>query len=253
MRRAEHALRSSLADLVQARRVAPSARDDLFARLLHAANPGTGQPMSDEQLLDNVVTFLFAGHETTARALTWTLYLIARAPEWESRIVDEVGQVAGQSPITAAHIDRLKIVSQVLKESMRLYPPVPILTRIAKRDVEIGGRRLSRGTFVVIPIYAIHRNQRIWDDPDRFDPHRFASENEATYSRYQYMPFGAGPRIWVGASFAMIEATAMLATLVRAAKFQVPPAYEPTPISRVTLRPKGGMPLRVWPREALQP
>jgi cytochrome P450 len=162
--------------------------------------------MSDEQLLDNVLTFLFAGHETTARALTWTLYLIARAPEWEGRIVEEIEQVAGQGPITAAHIDRLKIVSQVLKESMRLYPPVPVLTRIVKDDVEIGGRRLRRGTLVVMPIYVIHRHQQIWDDPDRFDPERFSPEHEGRYSRYQYMPFSAGPRICVGASFAMIEA-----------------------------------------------
>ena len=204
--------------------------------------------MSDEQLLDNVLTFLFAGHETTARALTWAFYLIARAPEWEFRLVEEVEQVAGQGPITAAQIDQLKIVSQVLKESMRLYPPVPVLTRIVKHDVEIGARRLRRGTLVVMPIYVIHRHQRIWDDPDRFDPDRFAPEHEGRYSRYQYMPFGAGPRICVGASFATIEATAMLATLVRANKFQVPKGYEPTPISRVTLRPKGGMPLGVWPR-----
>jgi cytochrome P450 len=252
MRRAEQALRFSLAQLVQARRIAPSARDDLFARLLRAANPETGQPMSNEQLVDNVLTFLSAGHETTARALTWTLYLIARAPSWESRIVEEVGKVAGQAPITAAHIDRLQVVSQVLKESMRLYPPVPVVTRIAKCDVEIGGSRLAGGTLVVMPIYAIHRHRRLWDDPDRFDPDRFAPEHEGRYSRYQFMPFGAGPRICVGASFAMIEATAMLATLVRAARFQVPDGYQPMPISRVTLRPKGGMPLKVWPREIPQ-
>lgn len=250
MRRAEQALRSSLTELVQARRKGHSARDDLFARLLRAANPETGQPMSNEQLVDNVLTFLSAGHETTAQALTWTLYLVARAPEWEARIVEEVGQVAGQAPITAAHIDRLQVVSRVLKESMRLYPPVPVLSRIANGDMEIGGRRLAAGTLVVMPIYAIHRHRRLWDDPDRFDPDRFAPEHEARYSRYQFMPFGAGPRICVGASFALIEATAMLATLVRAARFGVPAGHEPTPISRVTLRPKGGMPLRVWPRAA---
>jgi cytochrome P450 len=122
MRRAEEALRSSLAELVRARRTAPAAGDDLFARLLGAANPDTGQPMSDEQLVDNVLTFLSAGHETTARALTWALYLVARAPDWESRMVEEVARVAIQGPIAAEHIDRLQIVSRVLKESMRLYP-----------------------------------------------------------------------------------------------------------------------------------
>jgi cytochrome P450 len=250
MRRAEQALRSSLAELVQARRTNPSARADLFSRLLRAANPETGEPMSDEQLVDNVLTFLSAGHETTGRALTWTLYLLARSSEWEARVVEEVAQVAGQTPVSAAHIERLQVVAQVLKESMRLYPPVPVLTRIAKDDVELGGQRLARGTLVVMPIYAIHRHRRLWADPDHFDPDRFAPEQEVRYSRYQFMPFGAGPRICVGASFAMIEATAILATLVRGARFQVPDNYEPMPISRVTLRPKGGMPLRVWLRAA---
>ena len=251
MRRSERALRSSLAEMVRARRATPCNRHDLFARLLRAANPETGEPMSNEQLVDNVLTFLSAGHETTARALTWALYLVARAPEWGSRIAEEVAQVTGGAPVTAAHLDRLQVVGQVLKESMRLFPPVPVLTRIARGDVEIGGRRLAGGTLVVMPIYAIHRHRRLWADPDRFDPDRFAPEHEARYSRYQFMPFGAGPRICVGASFAMIEATAMLATLVRAARFQVPDGYVPIPISRVTLRPKGGMPLKVWLREAL--
>jgi cytochrome P450 len=250
MRRAEQALRSAVADLVEVRRRTPSERDDLCARLLRATNPETGQSISKEQLVDNLLTFLGAGHETTARALTWSLYLIARAPTWEFRIVEEVKQVAGQGPITGAHIDRLQIVSQVLKESMRLYPPAPVVIRIAKDDVELGGRRLAAGTLVVMPIYAIHRHRRLWNDPDRFDPDRFAPEQAARYSRYQFMPFGAGPRVCIGASFAMIEATAMLATLVRSSRFKVPSAYEPIPISRVTLRPKGGMPLKVWPREA---
>jgi cytochrome P450 len=168
-------------------------------------------------------------------------------------MVEEVRRVAGQGPITGEHIDRLRIVSQVLKEAMRLYPPAPVLIRMAKDGEELGGRRIAAGTLVVMPIYAIHRHRCLWNDPDRFDPNRFAPEHEKRYSRYQFMPFGAGPRICIGASFAMIEATAMLATLVRSARFEVPDGHEPMPISRVTLRPKGGMPLRVWPREAFDP
>ena len=136
---------------------------------------------------------------------------------------------------------------------MRLYPPAPVLTRIAKEPMEIGGKHLETGSLIVMPIFAIHRHRRLWQDPDRFDPERFAPEREAQHSRYQFMPFGAGPRICVGASFALIEAIAMLATLVRAAHFEVPAGHDPVPISRVTLRPRGGMPLKVWLRDKPAP
>ncbi len=253
MRRAERRMRDAVGDLVRARRAAPSQRDDLFARLLGAKDPETGRPMSDEQLVDNLLTFLLAGHETTAKALTWALYLVARAPAWEARMVEEIEHVAGGGPITAEHISRLTIVTQVLKEAMRLYPPAPVLTRIAKEPMEIGGKHVDAGSLIVMPIFAIHRHRRLWQDPDRFDPDRFAPEREQHYSRYQFMPFGAGPRICVGASFALIEAVAMLATFVRAAHFEVPAGHDPVPISRVTLRPRGGMPLKVWLRDSPAP
>jgi cytochrome P450 len=253
MRRAEQRMRLAVADMIRARRDAASGRDDLFAHLLRAKDPETGRPMADEQLVDNLLTFLLAGHETTAKALTWALYLVARAPEWEARMADEVGRVAGDGPIGPEHIERLVDVTKVVKEAMRLYPPAPVLTRVAVEDVELGGKRLAAGSLVVLPIFAIHRHRQQWDDPDRFDPDRFAPEREAQYSRYQFMPFGAGPRICIGASFALIEATAMLATLVRAAHFEVPAGHNPTPVSRVTLRPSGGMPLVVWPRDSLAP
>jgi cytochrome P450 len=248
MRRAERRMREAVAGLVRARRAAPSQRDDLLARLLAAKDPETGRPMSDEQLVDNLLTFLLAGHETTAKALTWALYLVARSPVWEARMLEEIGRVAGNGPITAEHINHLVIVGQVLKEAMRLYPPAPVLTRIATEPLELGGKQLEAGSLIVMPIFAIHRHRRLWQDPDRFDPERFAPEREQSYSRYQFMPFGAGPRICVGASFAMIEATAMLAAFVRAAHFEVPVGHNPVPISRVTLRPSGGMPLNVWLR-----
>ena len=138
----------------------------------------------------------------------------------------------------------------VLKESMRVYPPVPTLTRIAKKDMELDGLKLTTGSMIFIPIYAIHRHRRLWDDPDRFDPERFAPGRESAYSRYQYFPFGVGPRICIGSSFAMIESIIMLAAFVRAARFEVPPGFRPLPVSRVTLWSDSGMPLRVWPRAA---
>jgi cytochrome P450 len=253
MAAAARVLRGSVAELIAARRAgqadAKAMRpDDLMQRLLDAKDPETGKSMSDEQLIDNLLTFFSAGHETTAKALTWTLYLLARAPEWDAQLVEEIRRVAGDAPITAAHIEKLVLTTQVLKESMRLYPPAPVISRITNAATELGGEPVAAGVQTVIPIYAIHRHKRLWDDPDRFDPTRFSPEREAQLQRYQYMPFGAGPRICIGMAFAMIEAVAILATLIRSARLEVIDAYEPVPVSRVTLRPSRGMPLRVWPR-----
>jgi cytochrome P450 len=219
--------------------------DDLIARMLAAKNPQTGCPMSDGQLIDNLGTFLLAGHDTTAKALTWALYLVARAPEWQERIRAEVAEVTGGGPLSAAQCDRLIVTRQVLKETMRLYPPVPIMTRVNTSAIELGGKHIDKTSLIVLPIYAIHRHEALWDDPNRFDPDRFLPEREARYPRTQFMPFGFGPRVCIGAAFAMTEATALLATFVRAARFTWDGRHEPEPISRVTLRPKGGMPLNV--------
>jgi cytochrome P450 len=204
--------------------------------------------MDEEQLVDNLLTFYLAGHDTTAKALTWTLYLLARSPEWSGTLEDEIERVTGGAAISAAHVEKLVLVQQVLKESMRLYPPVPMMSRQAIADARIDGRLVRAGTSVLLPIYAIHRHTKRWENPDEFDPTRFAPEREKSIPRYQYMPFGAGPRICIGMSFAMIEATAILATLVRHARFAPVAGHEPTPVARVTLIPSGGMPLEVVAR-----
>ena len=247
--RAERHIRESVGRMVRARRDSPSERNDLVARLLQARDPESGKPMSDEEIVDNLLTFLVAGHATTAKALMWSLYLVARAREWERRMLAEIAEVVGDGQIRPEHIDKLTVVTMVLKEAMRLYPPVPEFPRVARDAVELGGARLKAGSIVFIPISAVYRHRRLWDDPDRFDPERFAPEREATYSRYQFMPFGGGPRICIGASFSMVEAVAMLAMFVRAARFAVPDGFIPQPVSRVTLWSRNGMPLKVWMRE----
>lgn len=248
-RRATRIMRAAAAELVETRRAGPPPRDDLLSHLVLAKDPDTGQPMSDEQLVDNLLTFLLAGHETTAKALTWALYLVARSPVWEERLHDEIATVAGSGPIAPMHIERLTQVTKFLKESMRLYPPISSLVRIAAKDTDLDGTPIRAGSLIVIPIFVIHRHKRLWEDPGRFDPERFSPENESRQVRYQFMPFGAGPRVCIGASFSMVEGIAMLATFVRAARFEVPTGHVPTPLSRVTLQPSRGMPLKVWPRE----
>ena len=238
-------LRGAVHTMLRERRAAGGKNEDLLQRLTAARDPETGQAMDERQLVDNLLTFYLAGHETTARALGWTLYLLARSPEWAARLEDEIARVTGRAPVEAAHLERLVEVQQVVKEAMRLYPPVPLLGRQAVEPARLGGRMLARGTTVMIPIYPIHRHKKRWRDPDAFDPSRFAPEKEAQLERYQYMPFGAGPRICIGMAFAMLEATAILATLVQHARFAPLEGHEPYPVARVTLVPRGGMPLRV--------
>jgi len=247
MRRAAADTRVIVQNLLDQRRKAGIGGDDLVTRMLTARNPDTGQPMPDDRIVDNLTTFLLAGHETTAKALTWTLYILSRAPEWQERVRDEIRTVAKSGRIGPLTISKLPLTSRVLKESMRLYPPVPVITRVSTEDVELGGKHLPNPTLIVIPMYAVHRHRRLWTDPDRFDPDRFLPENEAKYPRTQFMPFGYGQRVCIGSSFAILEATAILATLLQSVRFEWDGRHEPEPVSRVTLRPKGGMPLIVKP------
>jgi len=247
MRRAAVELRSIVGRLVAQRRTEGGQGSDLVARMLAAKDPDTGEPMPDELIADNLATFLFAGHETTAKALTWTLYVLARAPEWQQRVREELDTVIGTGRVDATTIGKLPITTRVLKEVLRLYPPAPVMTRVNAQDVDLGGTFLPSPTLVVIPIFIIHRHRTLWQDPDRFDPDRFLPENEARYPRTQFMPFGYGQRVCIGSSFASLEATAILATLLRSVSFEWDGRHAPEPVSRVTLRPKGGMPLIVRP------
>lgn len=235
--------RTAVASILARRRADGAQGADITARLINARDPDTGAPMSDAQLIDNLLTFLAAGHETTAKALTWTLYLLARAPDWQARVAEEVVRVAGQAPLTAAHLERLVVTAQVVKEGMRLYPPAPVISRVNTAPMQFDDREISVGTILIIPIYAIHRHRQLWDAPEAFDPERFAPDQEAKHRRAQFMPFGFGPRICIGMSFAMMEMTLLLATFVRAMHFAWDGVHKPEPINRITLRPRGGMPL----------
>ena len=251
MLRAEKFLRTSVAALIAARQANPTSRNDLFGWLSEAKHPETGAPLGAELLLDSLLTFMMVGHETTAKALTWSLYLLSESEDWAERLREEIETVAGNEPIGPEHIDRLQLTQQVVKEALRLYPPVPSITRQAATDLELGGQHIAAGTLINIPIFVLHRHRSIWRDPDCFDPDRFAPEAEAKIARTQFMPFGAGPRTCIGSAFAMIEATAVLATLIRGARFRLKAAHVPIPVSRVSLAPKGGMPMRVEVRSPL--
>ncbi len=245
MRRAARQLREAVSAIIARRRTEGGDGRDLLGRLLAARHPDTGEPMPDNLIVSNLLTLLEAGHETTAKALTWTLYLLARAPDWQDRVFDEVRGVAGDAPITADMLARLPVTQRVVKEAMRLYPPAPVMARQAAEPITLGAHRLPAGSQIIIPIYAIHRHRKLWADPDRFDPDRFLPAAEVARLRTHYMPFGGGSRVCIGAAFALLEATTLLATFVRAARFGWDGRHLPEPISRITLRAKGGMPLHV--------
>ncbi len=249
MRRHERRLREAVRALVHARSETASAGDDLLGRLLNAKDPETGLAMSEERLVDNMIAFFIAGSDTTALAITWALYLIAQSPEWEARILDEVLQVAGDDPIGREHLDGLVVVKQVLNETLRLFPTAPVTVRDILNDVELGGVRVPAGTIGIIPFYAIHRHQGFWRNPDRFDPDRFSPDAPEKPSRYQFLPFGAGPRICIGAAFAMIEATILLASFVRGARFELPPGFSPRVTGQMFLTPGGDIPMRIQLRK----
>ena len=234
--------------LVAARREAPSAQPDLLDLLLAARDPDTGRTMTDTEVMTNLLTFIIAGHETTSVALAWTLWLLAKDQAVQQRVADEVAAVAGTSPIDAAHVDRLTFSRQVIQESMRLFPPAPLIPRQPRAPMELGGVPISPKTRVHIPVYALHRNVRLWDYPNAFDPDRFAPDRVKARSRYAFLPFGGGPRICIGASFATIEAAVLLASFIRAFRVDPVPGHKPKPVARVTLRPDHGMPLLITPR-----
>lgn len=242
--KAAREIRAHLGALVSKRRHHRGSGADLLDRLLMTSDPESGCPMARAQVLDNVITFLIAGHETTYSTLTWALYLLAREPEWQNRLALEVAGVAMGRPLGAEHVPALKLCERVLKEALRLYPPAPLLSRIAAEEVEIAGTRFPAGTMFFVPIYAIHRHRRLWPDPDLFDPTRFEPDKEAALARFSFMPFGAGPRTCIGAAFAMLEATVILATLLQKAWFSPFSNRQPEPLARITLRPKRT--LKLW-------
>lgn len=225
----------------------PHARDLLDA-LLDARDPETGAGLGDEEVGANIVTFIGAGHETTANALTWSLYLIAMAPEVRERLEAEADDVAAAPVAAALAGDRLTMTRAVIEEAMRLYPPVPSLSRVALTQDQAGGIAIPKGALVVISPYVLHRHRSLWTAPRQFRPERFLPGEREKIDRYAYLPFGAGPRTCIGQQFAMIEAVLSLAMLIGAFRFEYAGSDPPTPMQQITLRPQGGMPMEVRAR-----
>lgn len=226
--------------IISERRASPIETNDLLSHLIHARDED-GSEMSDRQLRDEVITFLLAGHETTALALSWSIYLLGQHPEIDEYAATEAQREAKQGAEPTDYIPRLHRCSHVITESMRLYPPAWGLSREAARDCEIGGYRVKAKTPIFTLPWILHRDARYFDEPLTFRPQRWEGGLAQRLPRFAYLPFGGGPRICIGNRFALMEATAVLATLLRRFRFVGQSDRAPKPFPSITLRPKGGV------------
>jgi len=243
-------LRKTSAQVLAKKRAEGGGGGAMTDHLLAATDPETGQGLSDAQLVDAVMTFVGAGHETTSVALSWTLWLLAARPELQEQLRAE-GQALGDA-IEADDLAYLDLHTRVIQEAMRLYPPVVSVLRQATRPVEMSGRHLRKGDFVNLITIAMHRNPDHWPDPDRFDPDRFLPEAVKARHRFAYLPFGGGATMCIGWKLALMEATVLLARLVQGFEVAaIPGAPPPYPTVRITMRPDNGMRLRLTPRGTL--
>ena len=224
---------------------------DLLTHLLEALDIGGSGGLTEAEVRSNILTFIAAGHETTANTLSWALFLLSQSGEWRERVQAEAdreltGPVDGMA-------DRLVETRAVIEETVRLYPPIAAISRVALDRDELNGERVRAGSLIVISPYVLHRHRLLWDRPDAFDPRRFLGAAQATIDRFAYLPFGTGPRKCIGSSFALQEATLVLATIVRHFAFRLRPGHAVWPMLRVTLRPANGLPMVIAMRSLRDP
>jgi cytochrome P450 len=223
--------------------------NDIAAAIVAARDLEDGAPFTRKELIDQLGVFFLAGHETTASALTWAFYILSQQPDCAARIRQEVKDVAGDGPVEFDHIKRLPYTRNVFRETMRLYPPITFLPRVALRDCMIGTRKVPKGAMVMIAPWTIQRHRDLWKDPHAFDPDRFSPEREAEIVSGSYLPFGIGPRVCVGAGFAQTESALILARLVRRYEFTVDKPGDVRPVARLTTRPAEQILCRVSRRQ----
>jgi cytochrome P450 len=214
---------------------------DLLARLIAARDTETGGGMTPKEVRDQVVTIFMAGHETTSQALSWTWYLLSQHPAAEKKLHDELDAVLGGRPPRYEDIANLRYTRMVIEESMRLYPPAHTFGRQPIKPDEVLGYRIPAGAEVLVMPWLLHRKPSLWDNPERFEPERFSPERVAARPRFAYLPFGAGPRICIGAVFAMTEAVLILATIAQCYRLRLKPGYLVEPQGLITLRPRYGL------------
>jgi cytochrome P450 len=230
--------------IIRERRQHGGDRGDLLSMLMMAVDD-EGRPMSEQQLRDEVITLLLAGHETTALALSWTWYLLSQNPDVDAKLSSELRHVLGGRAPTVSDLPQLSFTTQVVTEAIRLYPPVWGFGREAVGDFEIGGYTIPKGTTIIISPWVLHRNPRHFDRPMEFQPERWSGDLARQLPRFAYIPFGGGPRICIGNRFAMMESALILATIARRFGLECPTGYLAVPFPSITLRPKKGIPVKL--------
>ncbi|OWU83727.1 cytochrome P450 [Oceanicola sp. 22II-s10i] len=226
---------------------AGGAPDDLATKIMTTRDPVTGEGFGTEEMVDQVAIFFLAGHETSASALAWTLYLMATCPDWQEKVAEEARALDDDEGFGV--MGKLRVSRDVFREALRLYPPVPMMVREAACPEHFRDRDVAKGSQVVLSPWHLHRHERIWERPDDFDPGRFATENGRACLRDAYMPFSAGPRVCTGAGFAMVEGPLILSEVLR--RFRVHPVEGrvPVPVAHLTVRSKDGIWLQLEPRD----
>ncbi|MAS11678.1 MAG: cytochrome P450 [Nitratireductor sp.] len=217
-------------------------REDFLTLLLRAEGP---EGLTRAEIEDNIITFIGAGHETTARALGWTIYCLASAPWEREKVEAEIDAVLAREPDPVRWLDAMPFTRAAFEEAMRLYPPAPSINREALAEDRYRDFTIVKGAQVLVMPWTVHRHRLLWDEPDAFMPARFHPGNREKLDRYQYLPFGAGPRVCIGASFAMQEAVIALAILLSRFRFDTLPETKPWPVQKLTTQPQGGLPMRV--------
>ncbi|MDI6026949.1 cytochrome P450 [Corticibacterium sp. UT-5YL-CI-8] len=222
-----------------------NAPEDFLTLLLKAEGP---DGLTRAEIEDNIITFIGAGHETTARALGWTIYCLAEATWERDRVEREIEEVLAREPDPVKWLDAMPFTRAAFEEALRLYPPAPSINREPIEDDSYGELKIRKRTQVLVMPWTVHRHRKLWDQPDAFMPERFHPERRDAIGRYQYLPFGAGPRVCIGASFAMQEAIIALAILLSRYRFDTLPETKPWPVQKLTTQPQGGLPMRVTKR-----
>lgn len=246
-RHAVRRLETILARVVAEQRASDVDRGDLLSMLLHARDED-GSGMSDHQIRDEAITLFLAGHETTALALSWAFYLLGQHPEVEHKLAAELAHVLGTRSPTLDDLTQLRYTGLVLKEVMRLYPPAWTLSmRVASTDTSVGGHQIAKGSLIMLSQWVTHRSPQLFSEPERFLPERWADGLEGQLPRFAYFPFGGGQRLCIGQSFAVMEATLILAAIVGRYQVELAPGWRATPQASITLRPREGV--RVTLRE----
>lgn len=241
-------IRSLIARLTQARAdeiAVGTAPDDLATKIMTTEDPETGERFTPEEMVDQVAIFFLAGHETSASALAWTLYLLALYPEWQERLAQES---AALNDCDFKVMSELKLSRDVFREALRLYPPVPMMVREAGCPQEFRGREVKTGSQIVLSPWHLHRHERIWARPDAFEPERWQTEEGRGCAREAYMPFSAGSRVCTGAGFAMVEGPLILSMLLKMFRFELVEGRVPQPVAHLTVRAKDGIWLKVSKR-----